>query len=623
MPPGNPPQHQVRRVQLWLLFLLRKIIVATVAYISLAVCASWVAVFITMQRTDLSYQERVYRVAGIWRLSIRLALMLAVCKVLDDVRRRYSRSGSYIERQILIQIKRRVPNQIERKVLSQIKRQILSQIKRSVPSQIKRSVPSQIKRQILSQIKSRVPNQIKKRIVSSDAPEQEGTKGAPPLEGGPDRSDPADEHHPQEDEPYDPKSIEEKLSFLERAVPWTSEIAPRLPTPPAFLQTPKTHIVLACLEYRRSIVGLQKEKKYIRNKLMGDLDAYQEGFVLERSRLLDMAYSLETRNKTLEKLLHSQGPWLEKTLESVRLQTQVIVVVYRNTGATPSVKLAECSYSVLEHSSLLEIEPPIVDPSSQCAVRVKIDRLLEATATKDQVFDSITPMVSSVLNGRRTCILLDGQSDRGGRAGTFCWGLRGDAPAAARLIFDEFERLARSGQIELEVEASEIYLEEEIDVLSRGQWPNNGDAAPEPLPPASKRFAPLVRRRIQALESLNHILDSLFTLRKSRLGVGERSHPRSHLVCKVIITQNPKGLPIRSELCLVDLASGAPLGCEQGDGLIRRETRCIVKGRDELRRCIQSRRAGKFCLEKKSALLTSLDLLYDFDTRILLIAHIR
>ncbi|KAI0896249.1 kinesin-domain-containing protein [Annulohypoxylon nitens] len=201
------------------------------------------------------------------------------------------------------------------------------------------------------------------------------------------------------------------------------------------------------------------------------------------------------------------------------------------------------------------------------------ERVFDESCTNKDVFDEISQLVQSVMDGKKVCIFCYGQT---GSGKTFTMSRKGDGiiPRTQNMIFSEVDRLKALGW-EYTVEGSylEVYQDKLYDLLasrSAKQEPLTVDPISEELNIKGHNFTLLQEERdldkmVQTADNNRHTAATAMNDRSSR------SH--SILVLKIVGTKtNDEGEVIRTRkgtLNLIDLAGSESPDKARGDQIYR------------------------------------------------------
>ncbi|GBG29989.1 Kinesin, putative [Hondaea fermentalgiana] len=218
------------------------------------------------------------------------------------------------------------------------------------------------------------------------------------------------------------------------------------------------------------------------------------------------------------------------------------------------------------------------------------DRVFHAHHDQAAVFDEVSHLIRSALDGYRVCIFAYGQTGSGKtytmQGGESCdVASRGIIPRAVDLIFETIRSQERHQAWTFELSASflEIYNETIRDLCA----PSGGsETSTQPTPTFEIRHAGgktsvqgLTQVPVEAPEGIHRIIEQANSVRAvSATSCNERSS-RSHSVFTLTVQAEHKasGEKLRGVLNLVDLAGSERLAQSQATGQVLKETQAINK----------------------------------------------
>ncbi|KAM4722405.1 kinesin-like protein KIFC3 isoform 2-T2 [Rhinophrynus dorsalis] len=210
-------------------------------------------------------------------------------------------------------------------------------------------------------------------------------------------------------------------------------------------------------------------------------------------------------------------------------------------------------------------------------VSFELDKVFTPSATQEEVFTEVSPLITSCLDGYNVCILAYGQTGSGKT-----YSMEG-TPAdpginqrALRLLLSEVKERSSSWEHQLSVSMTEIYNESLRDLL--GSDPHNSLDIKISPGSAGELYVPgLTQRNVQSMQDINKILELGHKQRATEHTNLNTHSSRSHAL--LILTakgrETSTGICSTGKLYLVDLAGSERVSRSGAAGERLREAQCI------------------------------------------------
>ncbi|KAE8609238.1 hypothetical protein XENTR_v10011756 [Xenopus tropicalis] len=207
----------------------------------------------------------------------------------------------------------------------------------------------------------------------------------------------------------------------------------------------------------------------------------------------------------------------------------------------------------------------------------ELDKVFKPSATQEEVFREVSPLITSCLDGYSVCILAYGQT---GSGKTYSMeGIPSDPginQRALHLLLSEVKERSNSWEHELSVSMVEIYNETLRDLL--GSDPSNSLEIKILPGSVGELYVPnLTQRQVQSMEDINKILELGHKQRATEHTNLNTHSSRSHAL--LILTakgrETSTGICSTGKLYLVDLAGSERVSRSGAAGERLREAQCI------------------------------------------------
>lgn len=252
----------------------------------------------------------------------------------------------------------------------------------------------------------------------------------------------------------------------------------------------------------------------------------------------------------------------------------------------------------------------------------KFDKVFDPQSTQDSVFEEISQLVQSALDGYRVCIFAYGQTGSGkthtmlGQSGENDCNL-GMIPRSVRQIFESAKDLEKDGwKFELSASFVEIYNESLNDLLGESSRLDSKKSKDEigilkisydPKTCMSK-VNDLSEVSVTSEEQVQHLINKAIRNRATAATKANDHSSRSHSVFRLHIRgkNSDSGETLHGLLNLIDLAGSERLAQSQAEGERFRETRHINKSLSALGKVITSISEGSKHIPFRDSKLTYL-----------------
>mmetsp|Transcript_21716 Transcript_21716/g.88553 ORF Transcript_21716/g.88553 Transcript_21716/m.88553 type:complete len:838 (-) Transcript_21716:507-3020(-) len=242
-------------------------------------------------------------------------------------------------------------------------------------------------------------------------------------------------------------------------------------------------------------------------------------------------------------------------------------------------------YKVNTRDGILTAANPAVAPGKGDPWKFKFDHVFHALSTQEQVFDEVSQVVESSLDGYSVCLFAYGQTGSGKTYtmlgnGSAAVEEHGVIPRAIRLVFDRANELQEDGwTYTLKASFLEIYNDDIWDLL-----PKDGDQR-TPLNMRTTRGSQ--SRHVHGLneleatspEQVNMLIKKSMAKRATAATKMNEKSSRSHSVFRIHISghRQASNQTVQSALNLIDLAGSERLKSSGSEGERLKETQHINK----------------------------------------------
>lgn len=313
---------------------------------------------------------------------------------------------------------------------------------------------------------------------------------------------------------------------------------------------------------------------------MGDLEkAFEE--IQEKNSI---AQEKLLRAETARRKLHNQ---LQELKGNIRVYCRVRPLLLDEDGP---VKLnfpdcdEECQQLQLAVPSIGGI--PSLDQESQNRIHsFTFDKVFNPTASNEDVFDDVSQLVQSALDGYNVCIFAYGQTGSG-KTYTMSSASNGIIPLAINQIFETAEALKETGwEYEYSGEFLEIYNEKIVDLLGKSDDIDKGKYEIRHDTLNKKTIVTgLTTVKLESPKQAAYILQKASRNRSVAATMANERSSRSHSVFILRLTGRNKinGKTHNGVLNLIDLAGSERLSHSQAAGDRLKETQAINKSLSSL-----------------------------------------
>lgn len=259
---------------------------------------------------------------------------------------------------------------------------------------------------------------------------------------------------------------------------------------------------------------------------------------------------------------------------------------------SPQASLAQQMFDYNEKGQGVLAKPPSDRPNMQ-QYPFKFDKVFNPTSGQDAVFEDISQLVQSALDGYRVCIFAYGQTGSGkthtmmGQRGSEGDAQLGMVPRSVRQVFETAKQLEKDlWSFKLKASFLEIYNETVRDLLGNsgnGQKARGKDEKQHRIifHPDTKLSAvsDLTVIDVESEEQIQRLIDKSMRNRSTAATQANERSSRSHSVFRLQIEGHnaSTGQKLNGLLNLVDLAGSERLAQSKAEGDRLRETRHINK----------------------------------------------
>ncbi|KAK9814021.1 hypothetical protein WJX73_009377 [Symbiochloris irregularis] len=234
----------------------------------------------------------------------------------------------------------------------------------------------------------------------------------------------------------------------------------------------------------------------------------------------------------------------------------------------------------------IELQVPASGSDKTAKHAFAFDKVFEPASTQEEVFEEVSQLVQSALDGYKVCIFAYGQTGSGKThtmmGPQYCHEQRGVIPRAVEQLYQATHDLEADGwNFEMKASMLEIYNEECKDLLGKGgatpsagrQQPIRHDERGVTTVAGVETFDVRVQERLQALMGRA-------AQKRSTMATASNEHSsRSHMVFMLtIVGHRPStGQSVHGVLNLIDLAGSERLSKSLATGDRLKETQAINK----------------------------------------------
>ena len=312
----------------------------------------------------------------------------------------------------------------------------------------------------------------------------------------------------------------------------------------------------------------------------------------------DLVRTLSARVAELESLLSAaeervrEGETVRRRLHNTILELKGNVRVFcRVRPPTDTQEESELALTAPDATEIRLTQPPGVGPAAskgpQCHV-FQFDRVFGASATQAEVFEEVSMLVQSALDGYRVTIFAFGQTSAGkthtmlGRPGEDTEGI---IPRAVRQVFATAAASAAQGwRYTMRAAMLEIYNEELKDLLAVGAAKNNLPAGKKHVISHEEKTGGTSISFLEWVDvdnegSVAALLKRAMTQRSVGATASNEQSSRSHMVFMLTLegSNETTGQKMSGALNLVDLAGSERLAKSGAVGERLKETQAINK----------------------------------------------
>ena len=323
---------------------------------------------------------------------------------------------------------------------------------------------------------------------------------------------------------------------------------------------------------------------------------------------------------------------LHNTIQELKGNIRVFCRVRPLLSSEVYADNSQLSRSMYEYNKvgqgIVACHPTIKDESSSslsAAVQrhpFKFDKVFDPQSTQDSVFEEISQLVQSALDGYRVCIFAYGQTGSG-KTHTML-GQRGDddsnlgmIPRSVRQIFESAKDLEKDGwEFDLRASFVEIYNESLNDLLGDSSRSDSKKSKDEignlkityDTKTSMSKVHDLSEVSVTSEEQVQQLINKAIRNRATAATKANDHSSRSHSVFRLYIRgkNGVSGERLNGLLNLIDLAGSERLAQSQAEGDRLKETRSINKSLSALGKVITSISDGSKHIPFRDSKLTYL-----------------
>ncbi|CAN1224133.1 Kinesin-like protein KIN-14N [Linum grandiflorum] len=360
------------------------------------------------------------------------------------------------------------------------------------------------------------------------------------------------------------------------------------------LKNREEELNLIIVELRKSLASLQdKLSKEESEKTVSDLSAFETRTEFEAQKQLVL--TLQSRLDDAEQKV-IEGEQLRKKLHNTILELKGNIRVFCRVRPSLNDDILGNERKVVSYPTSLEALGRGIDLNQNGQkYSFSFDQVFTHESSQEDVFEEISQLVQSALDGYKVCIFAYGQTGSGktytmmGKPGQP--EQKGLIPRTLEQIFQTRESLKLQGwKYEMQVSMLEIYNETIRDLLStnrdvsRDSTPNGKQYAIKHDPNGNTTVSELTVVDVQSSREVAYLLDRAAHSRSvGKTQMNEQSS-RSHFVFTLRITgiNESTEQQVQSVLNLIDLAGSERLSKSGSTGDRLRETQAINKSLSSL-----------------------------------------
>ncbi|CAN1812014.1 Kinesin-like protein KIN-14N [Linum perenne] len=361
------------------------------------------------------------------------------------------------------------------------------------------------------------------------------------------------------------------------------------------LKNREEELNLIIVELRKSLASLQdKLSKEESEKMVSDLSAFETRTEFEAQKQLVL--TLQSRLEDAEQKV-IEGEQLRKKLHNTILELKGNIRVFCRVRPSLHDDILGNEKKIVTYPTSLEALGRGIDLNQNGQkYSFSFDQVFTPESSQEDVFEEISQLVQSALDGYKVCIFAYGQTGSGktytmmGKPGQPQ--LKGLIPRTLEQIFQTRESLKLQGwKYEMQVSMLEIYNETIRDLLSstnrdasRDSTPNGKQYAIKHDPSGNTTVSDLTVVDVQSSREVSYLLERAAHSRSvGKTQMNEQSS-RSHFVFTLRISgvNESTEQQVQSVLNLIDLAGSERLSKSGSTGDRLKETQAINKSLSSL-----------------------------------------
>jgi len=330
--------------------------------------------------------------------------------------------------------------------------------------------------------------------------------------------------------------------------------------------------------FKAELRGLSTELKENEQRTMADLEAFKVGLCQRVGGIAREAAAADRRFKREARERRRVFNQLQEMRGNIRVFCRVRPILSKEAGAQPVVATEDDTGIVVTEEPIAGDRPD--DAPAPAGKRFEFDRVFGAKSTQQEVYDEISPVVNSALDGFHCCIFAYGQTGSGKThtmQGQTSEEQRGVYFRALSQLFEETVARADGCDFTLTVSMVEIYNETVRDLLI-----SPGAAASEldiRTGPQGNYLPGVVQEDVHCPDDVQVLMDRGASNRSVGATNANEHSSRSHSLLMIDIAGKNKvtGAASNGRLVLVDLAGSERVSKSGATGQRMKEAQNINK----------------------------------------------
>ncbi len=330
--------------------------------------------------------------------------------------------------------------------------------------------------------------------------------------------------------------------------------------------------------FKAELKGLSGELRANEQRTMADLEAFKVGLCQRVGSIARDAAAADRRFKREARERRRVFNLLQELRGNIRVFCRVRPILPKEAGAQPVVATEDETGIVVSDEPIAADRPE--DAPAPAGKRFEFDRVFGAKSTQQEVYDEISPVVNSALDGFHCCIFAYGQTGSGKThtmQGQPTDEQRGVYFRALSQLFEETVARADSCDFTLTVSMVEIYNETVRDLLvAPGAASSELDIR---TGPQGNYLPGVVQEDVHCPDDVQALMDRGAANRSVGATNANEHSSRSHSLLMIDIAGKNKvtGAAYNGRLVLVDLAGSERVSKSGATGQRMKEAQNINK----------------------------------------------